>query len=255
MIRREESGEIWVIHQAAHAYVAGQFASHWATAFEPRDELILAAYNHDAGWAIDEQTPHINAGGYPRTFTETDPIDHFTIWENNIFAGFVQNRYAGLLVSLHCTALYEQRLRHLGDSPKSQARIRSFLDQRHTWQDAQIAVLGGHPRYSLPVQPDRLSENLRLLQVWDYLSLMLCISQVHEQALDDIPFGGERITCSLSANGPRGMVIDPYPLDQPLTLWIDARQVIGAPFDSDQALAQALAGVPYKPLAFELSGP
>ena len=73
----------------AHAYVAGQIAAHWATPFEPRDEMILAAYNHDAGWAIDEQTPHLNAAGYPRTFTETDPIDHFTIWENNIFAGFI----------------------------------------------------------------------------------------------------------------------------------------------------------------------
>jgi hypothetical protein len=47
-------------------------------------------------------------------------------------------------------------------------------------------------------------------------------------------------------------VIDPFPLDGPLTLWIDARQVIGGPFADDAGLRRALDDVPYRPLVFEV---
>ena len=259
MIRREESGATWVIHQAAHAYLSGQIAAHWTgigdQAQHPRDALLIAAYHHDAGWVKNEQQPRINLHGQPRTFTEMDLDDHFTIWQDSIEAVFVQNRYAGLLTSLHCVALYEQRLRYVDDPPADRARIEAFLEGRYTWQDNLIAALGDHPHYSLAVQPDHRVTNLRLLQVWDYLSLLLCMGRVHEQSLDDAPVaGGRRVSLHLAASGPRGMTIDPFPLDGPLMLWIDARLVVGAPFDDDECLRRALAGVPYKPLVFEIGG-
>ena len=47
MIRREETGTVWVIHQMAHAYIAGLIAKHWvgsgAMTPEPREELLVAA--------------------------------------------------------------------------------------------------------------------------------------------------------------------------------------------------------------------
>lgn len=256
MIRREESETTWLIHQAAHAFIAGQIAEHWvgALSYTPREELLIAAYNHDAGWAAFEQQPRVNAQGWPRTFTEMDLDDHFTIWEHSIRAVFAQNRYAGLLTSLHCTALYDQRLRFLADPPDARKRIQHFLDTWRDWQKTLTAALAPHPRYGLAVEEARRTENLRLLQVWDYLSLLLCMSPVHEQALEDVPMAnGERHVLTIAANGPRGIAIDPYPLDQPLTLWIDARQVIGGPFASDPALQQALESLPYKPLVFEIT--
>jgi hypothetical protein len=163
------------------------------------------------------------------------------------------NRYGGLLTSLHCAALYERRLRYLDDPPADRARIEAFLEARYTWQDELIAALKDHPRYALAVEADPLAENLRLLQVWDYLSLMLCMTPVHEQIVDDVPLGNsQRATLRIAANGSRGMVIDPFPLDGPLTLWIDARQVIGGPFADDAALRRALDDVPYRPLVFEV---
>ena len=120
-------------------------------------------------------------------------------------------------------------------------------------QDALIAVLRNHPRYALAAAPDALDENLRLLQVWDYLSLLLCMGPVHEQVLEDVPLGaGRRVTLRIAGDGSRGMALDPFPLAAPLIVWIDARPVTGAPFASDSALQAALDGVPYKPLVFEI---
>ncbi len=258
MIRREEGDTTWVIHQAAHALIVGQIAHHWAGSngmtISPREALLIAAFNHDAGWFANEQHIGINADGQPRTFTEMPLDEHFDIWERSIESTFTQHRYAGLLTSLHCSALYAQRLRFVADPPDDRARIEAFMIRRRVWQDTLIDALKSHPVYAVAVEPEVLACNLRLLQVWDYLSLLLCMSPVHEQALDDVPLGkGRRGDLDIAASGLRGMTLDPFPLDEPLTLWIDARQVIGGPFADDAHLRAAIAGVPYKPLAFEIN--
>ena len=253
MIRREEPDAVWVIHQTAHARLAGVFAEHWLADFAPREALVLAALNHDAGWPEFEQRPRVNAAGWPRSFLEMGAEEHFTIWERSIWAMFAQDRYAGLLTSLHCAALYERRL-HVPPAVTAarQAEIEAFLSKWRAWQDELVATLRDHPHYGPAVQPETLARNLRLLQVWDYLSLMLCWGPVKEDALAEVPFGEETGTLRLAGDGQRALLLDPYPLDAPLTLWVDARRVVGGPFSDDAALQRALADVPYQPLAFEV---
>ncbi len=253
MIRREEADAVWVIHQTAHARLAGELAEHWRADFAPREALVLAALNHDAGWPDFERQPRINARGWPRSFLEMDADVHFTIWERSIWAMFAQDRYAGLLTSLHCTALYERRLRM---SPAvtalRQAEIKAFLAKWRAWQEAQIATLREHPQYGDAVQPQNLARNLRLLQVWDYLSLVLCRGAVREDTLAEVPLDRGAVTLRLVGEGQRALLLDPFPLDAPLALWIDARQVVGGPFPDDAALQHALADMPYQPLMLEV---
>jgi hypothetical protein len=182
------------------------------------------------------------------------PLDvHFAIWEQSITAVHKQNRYAALLTALHCLALYEMRLKFLADPPEDRARIEVFMTRWRVWQEQLVAALTDHPRYGLYVQPDVLARNVRLLQVWDYLSLVLCMSSVFEQTLEDVPLDdNHRVTVQIAGSGQRGMALDPYPLDAPLTLWIDARQVLGGPFADNASLQAALVDVPYKPLVFEI---
>lgn len=258
MIRREESESMWLIHQAAHAYVAGQIAEHWVgngtLRLEPREELVLAAYAHDTGWAEAERCPALNRYGQPATFTEMGLEEHLAIWQRSIDCVFAQNRYAALLVSLHCTALYEQRLRYVDDPPTQKTRIREFVGERHRWENSLIAALETHPRYGLAVQPDHLALNRRLLQVWDYLSLLVCMGPVFEQTLEDVPVGEhERAILQVAANGPRGIALDPYPLDQPLAVWIDARQCTEGTFESVDAFRNKLAETSYRPIMFEFA--
>lgn len=258
MIRREESGSIWLIHQAAHAYISGAIAAHWvgdgAMLLEPRGDLVLAATYHDAGWVDVERNPGLNDQGLPRTFTEMPMDDHFTIWTDSIEGVAFQNRYAGLLTSLHCTALYEQRLKYVADTPEDKVRIQAFYDQWQGWQAGMIAALQDHPIYAPFVQPDRLAENVRLLQVWDYISLLLTMSVVHDQALDDIPLNcGVRGSLQVGQLGERSLTLDPFPLDTPLRFWIDARPVCGGPFSTTADLQGALADVSYHVLAFDIA--
>jgi hypothetical protein len=128
--------------------------------FIPARNCCLTAV-HDAGWVHAERQPCINAQGQPCTFTEMELDEHFSIWQGSIEAMFNLNRYGGLLTSLHCTALYERRLRYLADPPADRARIQAFLDTRYKWQDELIAALKDHPRYALAVEADPLAE-LRL---------------------------------------------------------------------------------------------
>ncbi len=256
MIRREEPESIWVINQAAHAYLSGQIGEHWRMAYAPREELLIAAYTHDTGWSAADRTPRLNARGLPRTFTEMDLEEHFTIWLGSINAVFLQNRYAGLLTSLHCSALYDQRLRYIQDNPEDRAKVQSFLGERRAWEKHLINALAEHPRYASAIKADRLAENLRLLQVWDYLSLLLCMGPVNDQTLDDVPLqSGERGVLAAAACGLRGLEIDPFPLDQPLTLWIDARQISRGPFADHSAFQSALEFAPYQPLVLEVVRP
>lgn len=257
MIRREEAESMWLIHQAAHAYVAGRIAEHWvgngSLPLEPREELVLAAYAHDSGWAEAEKCPALNRYGQPATFTEMELDEHLTIWRRSIETVFPQSRYAALLVSLHCTALYEQRLRYVDDPPAQKTQIRSFVSERHAWEQRLISALETHPHYGLAVQHGHLALNLRLLQVWDYLSLLVCMGPVFEQTLEDVPVGEhERAILRIAANGPRGLALDPYPLDQPLAVWIDARPCAEETFDSVDAFRDRLAETSYKPLMLEL---
>lgn len=256
MIRREEAGAYWVIQQTAHAFLAAQIVARWRwEASQPllREELVLAAAAHDAGWVTADEQPRPNLGGYPRTFTEMDLHTHFDIWTASIETVYAQNRFAGLLTSQHCTALYEQRLRFLSDPPDDRAQITAFLARWYDWQRALIAALFNHPRYARAVEPETLALHLRLLQVCDYLSLLLCMGPVMEQSLNDVPLpGGAHSLLRISGDGARAMTLDPFPLTEPLVLWVDARQVIGAPFKDAAALRAALQDVPYKPLVFEI---
>lgn len=258
MIRREESGGMWVIRQAAHAFVAGQIAAHWRPSPETTDlslqeELRVAAQWHDDGWLASDQRPRINPNGLPRSFMEMDTDEHFKIWSGSIAGVFAQNRYAGLLTSLHCTALYELRLENFGDPPDVQAQIRSFLGRQHGWEEALITDLEAHPRYGAHVTPDALARNLRRLQVWDYLSLLLCMGPVPEMDIPDVPWGDDqRVTLHVRAGDNRSLLIDPYPLDGPLQMWIDAQPVDGAPFASSEALRAALERAAYLPLVLNV---
>ena len=124
-----------------------------------------------------------------------DMDDHFGIWTDSIQAVFVQNRYAGLLTSLHCSDLYEKRLRFLADPPPARSRIHAFLEERRAWEKQTIAALSSHPRYALAIEEQDLLCNLRLLQVWIICRWLVCMRPVHEQTLEDVRSAAASACC------------------------------------------------------------
>jgi hypothetical protein len=180
MIRQKDRGGVWLFPQTAHAFMCGQLALQWiGSPLEPANEMLYAIANHDAGWLERDREPQINEEGKPRTFTELDLSDHFATWTRSIERASGGNRYAGLIVSLHATNLYEKRLRRDRDSASTQAKIGNFVDSWSAEQEKTRAELA--PYYGALVENERLTHNREMLQAFDWMSLMLCMGGPREE--------------------------------------------------------------------------
>ena len=103
--------------QQAHAWVSGQIARAWGNdrfdVPEPRDQVCLAAEQHDLGMTTYDMDPDLDPEtGFPLSFMEMPLERHLAVWRQAPELMRVQDRYAALLVSLHGSALYERREPH-----------------------------------------------------------------------------------------------------------------------------------------------
>ena len=205
MLVKPEGEAALLVTQQAHAWVSGQLARAWGNdripAPAPREQVCLAAEQHDLGMADYDMQPDLDPEtGFPQSFTEM-PLDrHLEVWRLAPRRMLVQDRYAALLVSLHGTALYERR--------EPSEPVLAYIDEQRRFQREIAASLG--------VSGDELARNQRLIWIFDSLSLALLLGWD--------PFEVEGIE-------RRGATLDPWPFGTPsLTLRCDARRLArGAP--------------------------
>ncbi len=171
-----------VIGQASHAWVSGQLARAWRDV-EPREEVALAAEQHDVGMAQWDLAPTLNPDtGWPHSFLEMPLATHLRLWSAAPQRLLTQSRYAALLVSLHGTTLYEMRDLARLDEEDADA-VRAYLAGQRALQARLVD--------DLAADPEQVERNRRLLFAWDWLSLALCLDW------------------SLPREGPEGLVLHP----------------------------------------------
>ena len=100
--------------QPAHAWVAGQLAGAWGNGLfaepRPRDEVVLAAMQHDLGMAAWDASPELNPEtGWPMSFLEMPVETHLRLWTAAPRLALSQSRWVALLVALHGAHLYSGR--------------------------------------------------------------------------------------------------------------------------------------------------
>lgn len=251
MVLREDGDAVVAIGQPAHAWISGQLARAWGNdrfpAPEPREEVCLAAEQHDLGMAAWDSEPRLNAEtGRPLSFMEMPTAVHLELWTRAPRLALVQGRYEALLVSLHGTLLYEYR-----DFSKAPAQTRRAVeayraDQRRL-QDELVRSLSGDPRYAPHVEAEALERNRRLVGAWDAISLMLCMGRLPYTVA-----GPERMELTaLDSEGVRTR-LDPWPFgDDRLVVRCEGRRLEGR-FQTDIELREALAEAPWRTLEFEL---
>ena len=105
MVLREDGDGVIAIGQPAHAWVSGQLARAWGNdafpAPEPREEVCLAAEQHDLGMAACDVAPALNPDtGRPQSFLEMPVATHLELWARAPRLARSQSRYPALLVSL-----------------------------------------------------------------------------------------------------------------------------------------------------------
>ena len=154
MLLCSDGDDLIAVGQPAHAWVSGQLARAWGNdrfgTLEPREEVCLAAEQHDAGMAAWEGRPTLNPKtGLPRSFMELPLDEHLEIWWSAAPLVLPQSPYAALLVSMHGTALYERRdLERL--TAADAERVKAFLAGQRALQEQLRDRLDADPDAGAP---------------------------------------------------------------------------------------------------------
>jgi hypothetical protein len=247
LLREDERG-LLAIGQPSHAWLSGQLARAWGNerfgVLEPREEVCVAAEQHDVGWAERDLEPLYNPEtGRPRSFMEMPIGLHLGLFTDGPRRLLSQSRYAALLVSMHGSRLYARR--DLDRVPRSDAgAIRAFLSEQRAFQEQLIGTL--------EADTDRIERNSRLVWTWDYLSLVLCLDWAPATAAG-CPTAAGPVDLELTAGQDRRQLrVEPWPFSvMELAVRCEGRRLPGR-FADESELREAFARAPWESLEFRL---
>jgi len=251
MLLREESEEVVLcIGQTSHSWLAGQLARAWGNervgSFARREEVCLAAEQHDVGWAEWDLAPSLNEEtGRPHAFFELPRAETVAIWREAPGRLEAQSRYASLLCSLHGTLLVE-RFADLDEMEPAERRlVEDYMAGERRRQERLSAEVGA--------DPTELARARELIASWDALSLALCHG--HERTVTGVPAVSEvfvDLTLAGSGSGSE-WTLEPWPFGAShVTVRCEGRQLVER-FDNEQGLYAALGEAPVVTLRFDLS--
>jgi hypothetical protein len=258
MIVRTDQRMLLLVRQTDHMVLAGQLADAWGNdRFArpvPFGPLARAAYEHDVGWAGWEAAPRVDpATRRPYQFTDLPVEEHLAFYRQGVNAVAAKDDHAGLLVNLHCQGFHNQRF---GTTPEMTLR-RLPADQEAAVRrslaalQAQQRELGRRARVDEPT----LWTQYELLQIYDRLSLYLCMPPQREAAIGPAPagVGGESVTLALRPGGGNEVVVVPWPFrERSLVLGVAARRIPHRDYTSDDDLRQTLAAADAVTLTYAL---
>jgi hypothetical protein len=245
MLHRPADGGTIVIGQPAHAWVSGQIARAWAEPFEPREEVCLAADQHDIAWVGWERSPERDPKtGLPYTFSALPRLRRLELWSGAATLLLPQSRYAALLVSLHGTLLVE-RFPPGGDEDVRRA-LADYLERERAFQARVLESLRGDPRYGAHATPEAVERNRELIFTWDGLSLALLHGVTGEKA-------AVGHTLAAVDGDPTRVTVSPWPFRQDeVTLSCDGR-LLTETFADERELRRGLAKAAWTTIETRLS--
>jgi hypothetical protein len=217
MLVLPEGDSALCIGQASHAWISGQMARAWAEPFDRREEVCLAAEQHDVGMAEWDRTPALNPDtGWPFAFTEMPVEMHSALWLAGPKKLVTASAYAAALVSMHGTKLYELQ--------EPTPEVRDHLKRQEEF------------RRELRLSRDDLEPGSTLVWIWDYLSLSALLGW--EGEVEGFRVDGVRVT--------------PWPFREPaLTVRCEARR-LHERYSDEAELHAALVSAAAETLEIEL---
>lgn len=236
------------IGQASHAWLSGQLARAWGNerfpAPSPREEVCLAAGQHDVGWAEWDLHPTLNPkDGRPHSFMDMPGLaSHIELWSAAPDKLLSQSAYAALLVSMHGAALYARR--NLDEIPEPDAElVRRYLAAERSRQTELKARLNA--------DDEQLARNQRLIWTWDSMSLALCLPWDPHTATR-VPTADGVTDLEMRSTAPDRFRVHPWPFTAPeIRVRCEARRLTER-CASERELEAALASAPLEQLSFTL---
>src|SRR5262245_39864233 len=103
MIVRESEGKLLLVRQTDHMALSGQLAAAWGNERfarpVPFGPLVVAAAEHDTGWARWEAAPTVDPSTKrPYQFYDLPVELHLTLYREGVDAVAAKDAHAGLLV-------------------------------------------------------------------------------------------------------------------------------------------------------------
>lgn len=267
MIVQEQGDQLILIRQTDHAVLSGFFAREWGNDLfqrpEPFESLLLAASEHDNGWRDWELQPQIDPKTrLPYSFMSIATDAHIELYRRGIERVVKSNRYAGLLVSMHASGLYDRaRATIPGFSAKyvksTEAELVNGFLQGLKLQQLRLKVdLRADEGTKEFVQDKLLEANSKRLEALDRLSLYFCMSSVpHDATIDAVPVDvqGSEVDWEVRPRGPNDVALGPYPFRrEPLQVSILTRRVPKRLYANSLDFQKTLARAPYSALNFTL---
>jgi len=252
VIRELKDGRAYVSLQEDHAELAAQFAAHWGnqrfSRLRPYQTMVFATTFHDSGYRDFEGNPPMNVDK-GRPYAHREEVPNFEAIELEAYARNADwvgshDLYAGLLVSMHRTGLWQNRY-NIFTEPSGRLRERS-----QAVQDAKREMEAKQAEIKKQIAIHRagfdieLAYNYMALQIFDLLSLYFCCdgyaneSEFKEYAIAPVPLSydtNETVRLTIKPNGAGSVIFDPYPFDvSPLKVAARAR-IIAPPTEKSQA--------------------
>jgi hypothetical protein len=266
MIIQEQTDHLVIIRQTDHAVLSGHFARELGNEVfmqpEPVESFRLAAMEHDNGWDEWELLPGIDPVTFlPYSFMSIPTEEHIELYRRGIERVVKTDRYAGLLVSMHCLALYDRtRATMPGFSAKyvksqDSTMVTDFLQTLRLQQLRLKVDLRADPLTKNFTDEKWLQANAQRLEALDRLSLYFCMGPLEGATIDAVPadYQGTEVDWDLQPEGGNAATLEPYPFRRdPLEISILARRIPKRRYADDGDLQKALSQASYFALKFTL---
>ncbi|PZC46959.1 MAG: Protein of unknown function (DUF3891) [Chloroflexi bacterium] len=268
MVRETADGNFFLVDQQDHTELSGQFAAHWGNdKFErlrPYDSMVFGTLHHDDGYREWEYLPPVNSEkGRPAGLGEPLGIEgQLDCYVRNI--DWVRNHdaYAGLVVSMHRTGLWQQRYETVTSSTRASGGARAaspeivaITERLEAEQDANRAALAnGDAKFE-----QELWTNYRILQLYDLLSIYFCCDgfaegRLTEHSIGPVPTSYETkddANFNITPVNDTTLKIEPFPFDvSPFTVTLRGREMAPMVGASDEEIRAAYHKAPRTMLEF-----
>lgn len=261
MIRRDAGGQYFLITQTDHAALAGQLASHFGGGRfvppVPRELVLTAISQHDAGWPLHDDEPTLNHFNRPLDVFEVPRPIALRVWAASTDRAAAIDPYAGLLVSLHSLALSIYASTHTPPPVKfeiaqmqAQFDLNKFQHREVERQEQLRRKLGlrtdvplkhGLAEPGVTPEDDQIRFHFRLLQAMDLLSLCVCCTHPPANETNDVQPSPHTEPIKLRIHlGRNGVIhVHPWPFDEKqLTFRVPYRSVPARQYASVEEFRQ-----------------
>jgi hypothetical protein len=271
MIRLATPDGWWLITHPDHAHLAGEFAAAWGNALfaapVPRGHVLHGIYRHDDGWLKRDATPVITREGKPAAFStelvgayaafeEIDLADYLAVRRDAVLAIADEDPYAAILISMHTHNLLSERADRSTIRPEQLPLLDSFLAEQQDLQSKLRNQLFDTTEFPSEQLDPALTENFRLLQATDNLSLLSCVDFDKPATLLHPlrTLQGEAQQVKAQRVSERSFKLSPYPLREPeMRFTLRTRFVQGTRFTSSTELVDSLSAAPMHTLEVIIS--